>query len=134
MNSKKLSIALVLIALIISVSACAFGEPTLSNVRTTKDENGNQTSSVFLTTDTIYVVGNLSNGVKGNVVSCKWIVSNVAGYKTGYVITQSDFTLEQDSFTYAINFYITPPTPAGAYKAEIYFNGVLNTTIEFTVQ
>jgi hypothetical protein len=134
MNSKKLSILLVVITLMISISACAFGEPTLSNVRTTKDENGNQASTIFSTTDTIYVVGNLSNGVKGNVVSCKWIVSNVNGYKAGYVINQSDFTLEQNAFSYAINFYITPPIPAGAYKVEIYFNGALNATIDFTVQ
>jgi len=42
--------------------------------------------------------------------------------------------LEQNTFSYAINFYIVPPIPVGAYKVEIYFNGILNTAIDFTVQ
>ena len=135
MKSKKLPILPAVIALIISTLTCTLlGEPTLNNVHTAKDINGKQASASFSTTDTIYVVGDLSNGVKGNVVSSKWIVSNVEGYKTGYVLAKEDFALDQDVFSYSVNFYIEPPTPAGAYKIEIYFNGVLSATIEFTVQ
>jgi len=139
MRSKKLSILLAVLALIVSTLACSFGasEPTLGNVRTAKDEKGEQLSSVFSTTDTIYVLGDISNGKKGNVVSSKWMVSSVEGYDPGYVIDSVDYTLDQDSFSYAVNFYFQPPTggwPAGKYKVEVSFNGALNSTVEYTVQ
>ena len=137
MKSNKLSILLAVTALIVSILACAVGEPTLSNVRTAKDENGEQPSSVFSTTDTIYVVCDISNGVKGNVVSSKWMVSNVEGYDPGYVIDEVDLTLEEDQLSYNVNFYFEPPAdgwPVGTYNVEVYFNGVLNNTVEFTVQ
>ncbi len=137
MKSNKISILLAVIALIVSTLACALGEPTLSNVRTAKDEDGVQVSSVFSTTDTIYVVSDLANGVKGNNVSSKWMVSNVEGYDPGFVIDEVDLTLEEDQLSYSINFYFEAPAdgwPVGAYKVEVYFNGALNSTVEFTVQ
>ena len=135
--NRKFSILLALLALIASTLACAAGEPTLSNVRTAKDDSGKELSSVFSPTDTIYVVGDLTNGKKGNVVSSKWMVSNVEGYDPGYVIDDVDLTLDKDQLAYTINFYFEPPTdgwPAGTYKVEVYFNTVLNSTVEFTVQ
>jgi hypothetical protein len=138
MKSKNLSILLAVLALIISTLACSLGgEPTLSNVRTAKDENGDQVSSVFSATDTIYVVGDISNGKKGNVVSSKWMVSSVEGYDPGYVIDEVDLTLDEDQLSYSINFYFEPPTdgwPTGTYKVEVSFNGVLNSTVEYTVE
>ena len=139
MKSNKLSILLAVLALIVSTLACSFGggEPTLSNVRTAMDEDGEQVSSVFSTSDTIYVVGDISNGKKGNVVASKWMVSNVEGYDPGYVIDEVDLTLDEDQFSYSVNFYFEPPTdgwPVGTYKVEVSFNGVLNSTVEYTVQ
>ena len=56
MKSKKLSILLAVLALIISTLACALGgEPTLSNVRTAKDQDGAQPASIFATTETVFV-------------------------------------------------------------------------------
>jgi hypothetical protein len=138
MKSKKFSILLALLVLIISTLACSFGgEPTLGNVRTAKDEKGEQTTSVFSTTDTIYVVGDISNGKKGNVVSSKWMVSKVEGYDPGYVIDSVDLTLDKDQLSYSVNSYFEPPTdgwPAGTYKVEVSFNGAVNSTVEYTVQ
>lgn len=135
--NRKFSILLAVAALIASTLACAAGEPTLSNVRTAFDEDGKQLSSVFSTTDTIYVVSDLANGLKGNVVSSKWIVSSVEGYDPGFVIDEVDLTLDEDQLAYSVNFYFEPPTdgwPVGTYKVEVYFNSVLNSTVEFTVQ
>lgn len=139
MKSNQLSILLAVLALIVSTLACSLGggEPTLSNVRTAMDEDGEQVSSIFSTSDTIYVVSDISNGKKGNVVASKWMVSNVEGYDPGYVIDEVDLTLDEDQFSYSVNFYFEPPTdgwPVGTYKVEVSFNGVLNSTVEYTVQ
>ncbi|MFN3490741.1 MAG: hypothetical protein ACK40V_00825, partial [Anaerolineales bacterium] len=63
MNTKKFSILFAALMLIIAQLACAFGgEPTLSNTRTSFDQDGTQTSSTFGAFDTVYVVSDLSNG------------------------------------------------------------------------
>jgi hypothetical protein len=138
MKPKKLSLLLALLALLLSTLACSFGsKPTLSNIRTAKDKDGEQVSTVFATTETIYIVGDVANGKKGNVISSKWMVSNVAGYDAGYVIDQVDLTLDADQLLYSINFSFEPPAdgwPVGTYKAEVYFNEVLNSTVEYTVE
>jgi hypothetical protein len=139
MISKKISILLAVITLVISTLACAFGggEPTLSNVRTAKDQDGTQLSSAFSATDTIYVVSDLANGVTGNVVTSKWTVVSVEGYDPGFVIDEVDITLDEDKLAYTIYFYFEPPEggwPAGTYQVEVLFNGVTNSTVQFTVQ
>ncbi len=138
MNTKRLPILLAAFALIVSTLACALGEPTLSNVRTAKDQDGAQPSSVFATTDTIYVVSDLSNGVKGNIVTSKWYAVEVVDTEPNFLIDEADIPVEEDSFNGTIYFFFPPPLdgqwPTGSYKVEIYFNGVLNSTVEFTVQ
>lgn len=138
MKPNKISILLAVTALIISTLACAFGaEPTLDNVRTAKDQDGAQPSSVFAATDTVYVVGDLSNGVTGNVVSSKWYAVEVADTEPNLLLDQADITIDENK-SYSLYFYFPPPLdgkwPAGSYKVEIYFNGALNSTIPFTVQ
>jgi hypothetical protein len=137
MKSNKLSILLAIGALIISTLACAFGEPTLDNVRTAKDQDGTQPSTVFATTDTVYVVSDLSNGVVGNVVSSKWYAVEVADTEPNLLLDEADITIDEDK-SYSLYFYFPPPLdgqwPLGRYKVELYFNGVLNSTVEFTVQ
>ncbi len=139
MKSNKVSILLAVVALIISSLACAFGagEPTLSNVRTAKDQDGTQPSTVFATTDTVYVVSDLSDGVIGNVVSSKWYAVEVADTEPNLLLDEADISIDEDK-SYSLYFYFPPPLdgqwPVGSYKVEIYFNGVLNTTVPFTVQ
>lgn len=139
MKLNRLSILLAVIALFISTLACAFGggEPTLSNVRTAKDEDGAQPSSVFGSTETIYAVSDLSNGVKGNVVLSRWYAVDVPDVEPNFLIDEVDITIEEDSFTGTIFFNFDPPEggwPVGTYKVEILFNNVLITSAEYSVQ
>lgn len=136
MNAKKLSILLAAFVLIAAQLACAVGEPTLSNVRTAKDEDGAQVTSTFGAFDTIYVVGDLANAVEGNQVTSRWYAENVPGVDPNFFIDEStiDIGAEPIGFVY---FYFEAPSdgwPAGTYKVEVYFNGALNSTVNFTVQ
>jgi hypothetical protein len=136
--NKKLSILLAVLALIISTLACAMGEPALSNVRTAKDQDGTQPASVFGTTDTIYVVSDLSNGVQGNVVSSKWYAVDVADTEPNLLIDEAEISIDEESFNGTTYFFFPPPLdgewPVGLYKVEVYFNDALVSTVEFTVQ
>jgi len=135
--NKKFSILLAALALIVSILACAVGEPSLSNVRTAKDQDGNQTASVFATTDTVYVVSDLSNGVQGNVVSSKWYAVEVADTEPNLLLDEAEIRIEENKSN-SLYFFFPPPLdgqwPVGRYKVEVYFNGALNSTVEFTVQ
>ncbi|HLA88535.1 MAG TPA: hypothetical protein VJL10_10960 [Anaerolineales bacterium] len=139
MKSKKLSILLAVLALIISTLACALGgEPTLSNVRTAKDQDGAQPASIFATTETVFVVSDLASGVKGNLITSKWYAVNVADTEPNLLIDTAEIPIEDETFDGTIYFFFEPPVegvwPVGSYKVEIYFNGVLNSTVQFTVE
>ena len=135
---NKFSILLAVIALITASLACAVGEPSLSNVRTAKDQDGNQPSSLFSATDTVYVVSDLSNGTTGNIVSSKWYAVDVADTEPNLLLDEAEIPIEEDYFSGTIYFYFPPPVdgqwPAGLYKVDVYFNGTLNSTVEFSVQ
>jgi hypothetical protein len=135
---NRLIVLFAILALAASSLACSFGDPTLDNVRTAKDEDGNQPSSVFGNSDTIYVVSDLSNGVVGNVVTSKWYAVNVEGIDANFLFDEADINIEEDNFNGTVYFYYPPPDdggwPVGSYRVEVYFNDALVSTVEFTVQ
>jgi len=137
MKSRSVSIFLALAALILSNLACAFGQPTLGNVRTSQDQDGKQPTSTFGVNDTIYVVGDVSNGALGNVVTSNWYAVNAVGLDPNFLLDTADISVDQDNFNGIIYFYFPPPTdgwPTGTYKVEVLFNSVLVSTVNFTVQ
>ncbi|MCQ3935947.1 MAG: hypothetical protein DPW18_02750 [Chloroflexi bacterium] len=137
MKSKKFTVLLAVLALVAAQLACALGEPTLSNVRTAKDADGVQTTSTFGAFDTVYVVSDLSNGVAGNIITSKWFAENVDGVDPNFLIDEADINVTEESFNGTIYFYFEPPTdgwPTGTYRVEVYFNGALTGTVNFSVQ
>lgn len=126
------------LALVASSLACSFGDPTLDNVRTAFDEDGEQPSTVFGNSDTIYVVSDLSNGVIGNVITSKWYAVSVEGIEANFLFDEADINIEEDGFNGTVYFFYPPPDdggwPVGSYSVEIYFNGALVSTVAFTVQ
>lgn len=136
MKTKRLSILLAAIVLIAAQLACAVGEPTLSNVRVTSDEAGENPTTTFGTFDTVYVVGDLASAVEGNQVTSRWYAENVPGVDPNFFIDESTIDIGTDPIDF-VYFYFEPPAdgwPAGTYKVEVFFNGVLNSTVNFTIQ
>lgn len=136
---NKLPVLLAVLALIASSLACALGggDPTLSNVRTAFDSDGANPSSTFGAFDTVYVVTDLENGVKGNVVSSDWYAENADGIDPNFHIDTVQYTVEDDAFTGTVHFYFEPPDggwPTGTYRVEVFFNGAPSATVRFTIQ
>ena len=129
---------LTLIAASLACSAVSFGEPTLDNVRMAKDQDGKELTSVFSTTDTVYVVSNLSNGKSGDVVSSKWYAINVENTEPNLMFDEANINIDQDGFDGNVYFYYPPPVdgvwPKGTYKVEIYYNDVLIDTADFSIE
>ncbi|MBL8049868.1 MAG: hypothetical protein JNM46_01485 [Anaerolineales bacterium] len=139
MNTKKFSILLAALMLVLVQLACAAGEPALSGTRTSTDQDGTQTTSTFGAFDTVYVVSDLANGAAGNVITSKWYAVNAEGLDPNFFLDEADITVtEADApFNGTIYFFFPAPSggwPTGTYKVEIYFNGALSGTAEFSVQ
>lgn len=134
---NKLTVLLAVLALVAASLACSFGDPSLDNVRTAKDQDGNQPATVFSPSDTVYVVSDLSNGKAGNVITSKWYAVSVEGIEANLKFDEADITIEDETFNGNVYFYYPPPEggwPLGSYKVEIYFNDTLVSTVEFSVQ
>lgn len=136
----KLPILLAALALVVTSLACAAlggGEPTLSNTRTALDEDGVNTTSVFATSDTVYVVNDLANGVGGNVITSSWYAQDVEGVDPDFLIDTVEYTVQEGENIDTVYFYFEPPEgnwPPGTYRVEVLFNGVPSATVTFTVQ
>ncbi len=137
MKSKKLSILLAVIALIISTLACSLGggEPSLTNPRLSTDSEGVNTTTVYSTSDIFYAVADLSNVETGSVIDAKWYLVSAADYEAGE-IESSSLTIEDKSLYNYVSFELTSTGgwPVGEYKVELYLNGVLAHTMNFSVQ
>jgi len=135
---NRLIVLFAVLALIASSLACSFGDPTLDNVRMAKDQDGNELTSVFSTTDTIYVVSDLRNGKAGQVVTSKWYAIDVENTEANLMFDEADINIDEDGFNGNVYFYYPPPVdgawPRGTYQVEIYFDGVLIDTADFSVE
>ncbi len=137
MKTRFLPILLAVLALVAASVACSFGgELSLSNVRTARDQDGNQATTVFGPNDVIYAVADLANASQGTVVKTRWFVIDVEGADPNTLIDEGEYTVNDDFFTGAVYFSLSPATswPPGSYAVEMYLNGQLIQTVNYTVQ
>ena len=138
MNSRKLSILLAVVMLFVSTLACAFGntDPVLDNVRTARDQDGEQPATIFSTFDTVYVVSDLRNGKLGDIVTSNWYVGNAQGWEPNSLLDSAEINVNEDPFNGTVYFYFPPGNgwSVGTYKVEVLYNGTLINTVNFTVQ
>jgi hypothetical protein len=137
MKSKKISVTFAVIALMISTLACSFGggEPSLDNPRMSKDSEGNEATTMYSSGDVFYAVADLSNVETGSIVDAKWYLVSAADYDPGE-IESSSLIIEDKSLYNYVSFELTNKTgwPVGEYKVELYLNGALAHTINFSVK
>ena len=137
MNKRTLPILLAVFALMAASLACAFGGKLgLSNARTAFDEDAAQPTSVFGPNDAIYVVADLSNAPVGTVVVSKWYYVSVEGMDPNTLIDEANLSIDQDNFSGTVHFFFPAGSdwPLGTYAVELYLNGELIQTVNFSVQ
>jgi hypothetical protein len=137
MNKRYLPIILALLALVAANLACAFGgELGLSNGRTAFDEDGAKPTSVFGPNDAIYAVADLSNAPVGTLLNSKWYYISVEGIAPNTLIDEADLSIDQDNFTGTVHFFFPANSnwPVGTYAVELYLNGTLTQTVNYSVK
>jgi len=140
--NKKLTVVFALFALLITTLACSLvtggsKEIGLENLRMAFDEDGNNPTTVFASSDVFYVVGDLKNAPAGTVVEAKWLAAQIDGYDSGELIYEQaidDFT--EESFTGTIYFQLSNDSgwSAGEYKVYVYLDGNFVGSVPFSVQ
>lgn len=138
MNTRKLSILLASVAIIVATLACSAltTTPTVSNIRMATDDTGKTPTSTYAPNQAFYVFADLSGLNVGQVIEAKWYAVNVTGEAPNTEINTSDYTYESGiNYVY---FQLTTKDgsdwPTGSFRVELYLDGAKVGEQGFTVQ
>ena len=134
MKNNKLPIILVLIALLFASLACEFSASTanIAEAWMSADEAGEQRVTSYAQDEIFYAQVDLQNAPDDTVLKAVWTAVEAQDTDPNLYITETEFTSGSD----LIHFNLSNDNlwPTGTYKVEIYLNGTLAETIEFSVQ
>jgi hypothetical protein len=135
---NKFVVLLAMVSLVVSSLACAFGntELGLTNLRMAFDQDGNNPTTTFSSTDVFYAVADLANAPQGTQVEARWTAVNAADTEPNLEFQTQTLDITEESFSGTIYFQLSNDDgwPAGQYKVDLYLNGTLAQTAEFSVQ
>jgi hypothetical protein len=119
-----------------SVASSETSAPSVSgfiqNAYIARDSDGNDPTTVFAPSDIFYAIVDVVNAPADTTFEAYWYAVQAEGVDPNYMIDHTSVTGGDDTYTF--NLSNTDPWPAGDYKVEIYVNGSLDLTMEFTVQ
>ncbi len=129
--------------MLLAILACNFSFSTakLENIRLAVDEDGNNKTTTFTMTDTVYIVMDLENAPDDTEVSAVWIVVDAPDVEPGTRLGDVDPTTDDEIVTLetgsgSLWFSMEPASfnlPPGKYKVEISLNGEREATLEFDI-
>jgi len=135
---NKTVVLFAVLALVGASLACAAlsTELGLSNLRMAFDQDGNNVTTVYSPTDVFYAVADLSNAPSGTAVEATWTAVNAADTEPNLEFQQQTLDITEESFSGTIYFQLSNDEgwPVGQYKVDLYLNGALSQTAEFSVQ
>ena len=135
---NRLVVLLAVLSLVALSLACAIGNTELgvSNLRLAFDQNGKNVTTTFSPTDVFYAVTYLANAPQGTRVEAKWTVLNAADTEPNLEFQTQTLDITDERFSGNIHFQLSNDEawPVGQYKVDLYLNGTLAQTAEFSVQ
>ena len=135
---NKYVILMAVLALAISSLACEAlsTELSLTNLRMAHDQDGNSVTTTFAPGDIFYAIADLKNAPQGTKVDAKWTAVNAADTEPNLEFQTQTLDITEDSFSGKIYFQLSNDQgwPAGQYKVDLYLDGTLAQTAEFSVQ
>lgn len=135
---NRVVILLAVLALVVSSLACAAlsTELGLTDLRMAFDQDGNNPTTTFAPTDVFYAVADLANAPQGTQVEAKWTAVNAADTEPNLEFQTQTLDITEENFTGTIYFQLSNDEgwPTGQYKVDLYLNGTLAQSAEFSVQ
>jgi hypothetical protein len=131
---NKLYLVLCLAALLLASLACNFSASTanISSAFMAKDQDGTQPTEVFTSDETFYCIVQLANAPDDTNLKAVWTAVNAENTDPNLQINETEITSGDGQVYFQLNN--NSPWPTGDYKVDIYLNGTLNQTLNFSVQ
>ena len=131
-------VLLAVLSLMISSLACAAlsTELGLTNLRMALDQDAKNPTTTFAPTDVFYAVADLANAPQGTKVEAKWTAVNATDTEPNLEFQTQTLDITEESFSGTIYFQLSNDEgwPTGQYKVDLYLNGTLAQSAEFSVQ
>ena len=135
---NKFAVLFAVLALVLSSLACAIGntELGLTNLRMALDQDGKNVTTTFSSADVFYAVADLANAPQGTKMEAKWTAVNAADTEPNLEFQTQTLDITEDNYSGTIYFQLSNDEgwPTGQYKVDLYLNGTLAQTAEFSVQ
>lgn len=129
---------LAVLSLLVSSLACALGnrELGLTNLRMAFDQNGENETTTYSPTDVFYAVADLANAPQGTQVEARWIAVNAADTEPNQEFQTQTLDITEERFNGTIYFQLSSDAawPTGQYRVDMYLDGTLVESAEFSVQ
>jgi hypothetical protein len=133
MKNKRNTILGVSLVLMVIVVACGFSASTanIKDAYTAREVNGEaEATTVFAPDEVFYCIVTVANAPDDTVTKASWYAVDVPGVDANYLIDETEITGGGEiTFDLSNDQY----WPDGKYKVEIYLDGELDTTLEFSV-
>ncbi len=137
---KKKTIVAVAVLLCMSLARCECHVSTgdlsvgLRDARLARDKGGDQPTTVFSPTETIWCLVEVGNPEESTLVVAKWYAVEVEGLDDGRLLDSTAMAGENE----AIKFSLAPdpetPIRAGRYRVDLLLDGELDRSLEFEVK
>ena len=118
---------------ILTLLACGFNLSTanIADAKLVTTEGGSEATSTFNQDDTFYATVELANAPDDTAVKASWIAVEADGVDPGFMIGEKEL-----SGGSSLNFSLSNDQlwPVGEYKVDIYLNGELDRSLNFTVE
>lgn len=136
MSRKNVFAIAILAVLALVVAACEFSFSTanIANAYMAADAEGAQPTTVFSQGAVFYAIVDLANAPADTAVKIVWIAANVEGEEPNLVIDEVPITSGDARLTFDLANAPNMLWPLGQYRADIYLNDKLDTSLEFAVQ
>ena len=106
---------------------------SVQNLRMASDDQGSNLTTVFTPQDDFYLLGELADAPDQTQLKAAWTAVDIKGHSPDTAIDSAEQTVGSGPFT----FYLKksqPSWPPGKYKVDLYINGVVAQSLDFSVE
>jgi hypothetical protein len=134
MNKCRLQICLAISSLLLVTLACSFSASTanIQEAKMARDYDGNDPTTTFAQDQVFYCVVELANAPDDTVIKASWQAVDVEGAEPNTFIDETELSTGSGKVHFELSN--NGLWPLGKYAVQLYLNGELDQTIEFTVQ
>ncbi len=134
MTSRKPRGGVAVLALLVAGIACGVSASTanVDDAFLARDREGTERVEIFFPDETFYLIVDLANAPDGTEVRAVWTAIDADDVDFDTTIDEATLTTGSGRLT----FDLTNDSlwPAGNYKVDLYLNGALERTLEFSVE